>query len=88
MKENLNHLYPKNEERLNVLSHGFGLLLAIVSFPLLINKSLQFDGFWKPISFIIFGLSMIILYAASTFYHAEKDPKKRRKLNILDHAQE
>ena len=86
MKENLNHLYPKNEERLNVLSHGFGLLLAIVSFPLLINKSLQFDGFWKPISFIIFGLSMIILYAASTFYHAEKDPKKRRKLNILDHA--
>lgn len=86
MKENLNHLYPKNEERLNVLSHGFGLLLAIVSFPILINKSLQFDGFWKPISFIIFGLSMIILYAASTFYHAEKDPKKRRKLNILDHA--
>ena len=29
---------------------------------------------------------MMILYAASTFYHAEKNPKRRRKLNIFDHA--
>ncbi|MCL4144138.1 UNVERIFIED_CONTAM: hypothetical protein GTU68_064060 [Idotea baltica] len=29
---------------------------------------------------------MVILYGASTFYHAEKNPKKRRKLNIFDHA--
>ena len=28
----------------------------------------------------------MILYAASTFYHAEKNPKRRRKLNIFDHA--
>jgi hemolysin III len=26
------------------------------------------------------------LYAASTFYHAAKKPKKRRMLNIFDHA--
>jgi hemolysin III len=31
-------------------------------------------------------LSLIILYAASTLYHAAKDPKRRRKLNIFDHA--
>ena len=40
-------------------------------------------GYYK---FIIYGLSLIILYAASTFYHAAKTPKKRRKLNIFDHA--
>ena len=28
----------------------------------------------------------MILYSASTFYHAAKDPKLRRKLNIFDHA--
>ena len=86
MKENLNHLYPKKEETLNILSHGLGFLLSIVALPFLILKSLNFIGFWKTLSFIIYGLSMIILYAASTFYHAAKKPKKRRRLNIFDHA--
>ena len=86
MSENLNHPYSKNEERLNVLSHGLGLALSIVAFPFLILKSLDYAGFWEISSFIIYGLSMMILYAASTFYHAEKNPKRRRKLNIFDHA--
>jgi len=86
MSENLNHLYSKLEEKLNVISHGFGLVLGIIVFPFLVIKSLSFDGFWKPISFIIYGLSLIILYAASTFYHAAKKPKRRRQLNIFDHA--
>lgn len=86
MSENLNHLYSAKEEKLNVLSHGLGLLLSCIAFPFLIHKAFHFEGFWQPLSFIIYGLSMIILYAASTFYHAAKEPKKRRKLNILDHA--
>ncbi len=86
MSENLNHLYPRKEELLNIWSHGLGFVLSIIVFPFLISKALEFNGFWKPISLIIYGLSMIILYGASTFYHAAKEPKKRRKLNILDHA--
>ena len=34
----------------------------------------------------IFGLSLVALYAASTFYHSAKDPKKRARLRINDHA--
>jgi hemolysin III len=86
MSENLNHFYSDKEEKLNVLTHGFGLLLSIIAFPFLILKAFDFNGFWKPVSFIIYAFSLLILYAASTFYHAEKDPKKRRKLNIFDHA--
>ena len=86
MKENLNHHYPKKEEFLNILSHGFGLLLSVIAFPFLLIKAMGFNGFWKPASFLIYGVSMIVLYAASTLYHAAKNPKKRRKLNILDHA--
>ena len=86
MSENLNHQYSTKEENLNVISHGLGLVLSVIALPFLIMKSFDFEGFWKPVSFIIYGLSMIILYAASTFYHAAKDPKKRRKLNIFDHA--
>ncbi|WP_299671557.1 hemolysin III family protein [uncultured Polaribacter sp.] len=86
MSEKLNHVYSNTEEQLNIWSHAFGLLLSIVAFPFLIVKSLNSDGFWKPASFIIYGLSLIVLYAASTFYHAAKEAKRRRKLNILDHA--
>jgi len=82
----LNHKYSDKEEKLNIATHAFGLLLSIIAFPFLILKSTTFDGFWKPASFIIYGLSMIILYSASTFYHKSKKPSLRRRLNIFDHA--
>lgn len=86
MSEKLIYKYSASEEKLNIWSHAFGLLLSIIFFPFLVIKTFHFEGFWKSTSFIIYGLSLIILYAASTFYHAAKEPKKRRKLNILDHA--
>ncbi|WP_435413923.1 PAQR family membrane homeostasis protein TrhA [Polaribacter aestuariivivens] len=86
MSEKLNYIYASSEERLNIISHALGLILSIIAFPFLVLKALDFSGFWKPTSFIIYGFSLIILYAASTFYHAAKEPKKRRKLNILDHT--
>lgn len=86
MSEKLNYNYSPSEEKLNIWSHGLGLLASSIAFPFLIVKAFSYDGFLKPVSFVIYGVSMIILYAASTFYHAAKDPKKRRKLNIFDHA--
>jgi len=86
MSEELNQYYSGKEERLNVMTHAFGLLLSVIGLPFLILKALNFEGFWKPASLVIYGLSLIVLYAASTFYHAAKDPKLRRKFNIFDHA--
>ena len=86
MKKISNPKYSKKEEKLNVLTHAFGLIMSIVGLPFLLLKSLQYNGFWKPFSIVIFGVSLIVLYAASTFYHASKDSKLRRKLNIFDHA--
>ena len=86
MSEELNQYYSDKEERLNVMTHAFGLLLSVIGLPFLILKALNFEGFWKPASLVIYGLSLIVLYAASTFYHAAKDPKLRRKFNIFDHA--
>lgn len=80
------HKYSAKEEKLNVFSHAFGLILSIIAFPFLVLKAIHFNGFWKPASLYIFGISLIILYAASTFYHAARVPKIRRRLNIFDHA--
>lgn len=84
--DNVNYRYSDKEERLNVISHALGLLLSIIAFPYLIFKATLCTGFWQQASFVIYGLSLITLYAASTFYHAAKEPKRRRKLNIFDHA--
>jgi len=86
MKEILNPKYSENEEKLNVITHAFGLVLSCIGLPFLLLKSSNFNGFWKPLSIIVFGISLVVLYAASTFYHASKDVKLRRKLNIFDHA--
>lgn len=81
-----NYTYDPLEEKLNVYTHAFGLLLSIVALFLLINKSISLDTIWYQVSFPVFGVSLIILYAASTFYHNAKNEKTRRKLNIVDHA--
>jgi hemolysin III len=86
MSESLNHHYPREEERLNILTHGFGLLLSLIAFPFLLVKASEYDAIWQKISLLVYGLSLIVLYAASTFYHASSKPKLRRKLNIFDHA--
>jgi hemolysin III len=86
MEEQLVPRYSEREERLNILTHGLGLFLSVVALPFLIIKSMDYNGFWKPVSIIVYGLSMIVLYSASTFYHAAKETKLRRKLNIFDHA--
>ena len=79
----MNHRYSEKEERLNVMTHALGLVLSGIALPFLILKSFDYGGFWKPASLIIYGISMIILYAASTFYHSAKEPKLRRKLNTI-----
>ncbi|WP_233890639.1 PAQR family membrane homeostasis protein TrhA, partial [Tenacibaculum piscium] len=86
MTSKISPIYSAKEEKLNVLTHGFGLLLAIIAFPFLILKSVVYQDFWKVVSFGIYGFSLLILYTASTFYHASKNATIRRRLNIFDHA--
>ena len=78
--------YDSKEEKLNVISHALGLVLSIVALILLVIHASNYGDAKHIISFSIYGASLIVLYAASTFYHASKNPKLRTKLNIFDHA--
>lgn len=78
--------YSPQEERLNVLSHATGFLLSILAFILLLVKTIPQDNTINTISVTIYGLSLIVLYAASTLYHNAKAPKLRKRLKIFDHA--
>ena len=78
--------YPTTEEKINILTHGLGLLLSIAALVLLIIHASTHGTARHIVSFTIFGASMILLYSASTLYHYSQKPDIRRKLNILDHA--
>jgi len=48
--------------------------------------AIQNGDIWHICSFGVFGLSLIILYAASTAYHSATGPILRKRLRIVDHA--
>lgn len=78
--------YPPLEEKINVYSHVLGLGLSIIGFPFLIYAAIQHGDFWSILSFSIYGLSLIVLYAASSYYHKATEVKFRSRLRIVDHA--
>lgn len=85
MKDKVKY-YESKEEKLNVITHGLGLLLSIAALVLLVVYASKYGTVWHITSFAIFGASLIVLYAASTLYHYAKNPSLRFKLNILDHS--
>ena len=86
MEEKDIKFYDPKEEKLNVISHGFGLILSVVALVLLVVYASLYGSSWHIVSFSIYGTSLIVLYSASTLYHYAKTPKLRHRLNIFDHA--
>lgn len=78
--------YSKEEERWNVISHGVGLLLSVVATVALLLKSIPTGSVRTIFCSLVFGLSAICLYGASTAYHREKSEARRLKLKIFDHS--
>ena len=78
--------YSDKEEKYNVISHGIGFVLSVIALILMLVTSLKNGGPRHIISAFVFGLSLLMLYAASTLYHNTKKEKLRARLNIFDHA--
>lgn len=79
------HWYTEKEEKLNIYTHVFGLILFIAGAVLLLFKSQSYP-FTGAAALMIYGLSQILIFASSAFYHYQKDPKKRYVANIVDHS--
>ena len=76
--------YSKKEDRLNVISHGIGFILSIVGLIFLLKKGLQDFDITRFSSFLIYGLSLSIMYIASTLYHNSKTPESRYRFRLFD----
>ena len=78
--------YRQAEEKINVITHAFGFLLSVIAFIFFIKKSIELQNLGYAISTIVYAVSLMVLYAASTGYHSAKRRKLRARLNIFDHA--
>jgi hemolysin III len=76
------------DELLNSITHGIGVLLSIAGLVLLVvfASIRPYGDVWKIVSFSIYGLSLIMMYTASTLYHSFQNQRMKDFLNLFDHA--
>ena len=74
------------EEVANSLTHGFGLVLSVAGFAFLLTLALLNGDGWHIASSVIYGTSLVVLYAASTLYHSAVAPERKLRLQLLDHC--
>lgn len=71
------------EEIVHAITHGLGAALGGVALSILVVLA---QDAWQMASFIIYGVSLILLYLASTFYHSFQGPRIKHFFHIIDHS--
>lgn len=74
-----------NGEKLNSITHLVGAVLALVGFGALLTLSIQQHNSRLIVSFVIFGVTLILLYTMSTLYHSFHISKLKRIFQKFDH---
>ncbi|WP_445731678.1 PAQR family membrane homeostasis protein TrhA [Mariniflexile sp.] len=72
------------QERLNAITHAIGAVFGVLGLTsLIIFNTHKTD--WSLFSVVIYGISIIVLFTASTLYHCVKDEVKKHYFRIIDH---
>ena len=74
------------EEIANSISHGFGFLAAVVATPILIVATARHGSAVNVAGASIFSAAMLLLYCASTLYHAVPGKRAKAIFRKLDHG--
>ena len=75
--------YTFGEELANSLTHGFGLLLSVAG---LCGLMVVAGGMREIASCLVYGITLILVYATSTLYHSARRPDTKQFLRMLDHV--
>jgi hemolysin III len=74
------------EELANALTHGLGAAAALAGGGVLIALAAAHGDAWQLGGAIVFGVSLLLLYIASTLYHAITHPVLKGRLKVFDHC--
>jgi hemolysin III len=76
----------RGEEIANTLSHGAGLIAALFGAPFLVAAMVQQGNVAVVVGVTVYAITMVILYLASTLYHALPVSRAKGTLLVCDHA--
>ena len=74
------------EELANTITHGFGLVLSLAGFIVLVTLAGLRGEPLLIAACLVYGFSLIVLYAASTIYHGTTSPELKHALRLVDHC--
>ena len=74
------------EEIANSVTHGIAALASVAALPILLIVTIGRGDPWQVAGGAIFGGTLVMLYLASTLYHALPHPRAKRVFRILDHS--
>jgi hemolysin III len=77
---------PIREEVANSISHGLGLLLALVALPVLVLTAIEAGNLRFLVGVSVFGGTMVLLYLASTLYHSMTHEAWKQLFRVFDHT--
>ncbi len=80
------HSPSLGEEIANSASHGVGVIAALVGTPFLILTAARHGGVSDVVGASVFAASVLLLYLASTLYHALPRNRAKHVFRILDHS--
>ena len=80
------HVFSKEEEISNSITHGIGVILSIAALVILIVFASLYGNVWHIVSFTLFGATMLLLYTSSTLLHALKPGRAKDFFEIMDHS--
>ncbi|MDH4140620.1 MAG: hemolysin III family protein [Coriobacteriia bacterium] len=78
--------YTVGEEIANSVIHGIGVALSIAGLTLLVVLATLRGDSWQLGAAIVYGISLVFEYTASTLYHSMPWPKVKHVFKIIDHA--
>jgi hemolysin III len=78
--------YTPAEEVAHAATHGLGALLSIGALIWMLEISIAASDHWRLVSSAVYGLSLILLFGASTLYHTFHSSSKKHLLKLLDHC--
>jgi hemolysin III len=78
--------YTVGEEITHAVSHGLGLLIALAAVPTLIAATREPGATAGLAGAIVFAVTLVLVYLASTLYHAIPPGRAKRVFRVIDHA--
>jgi hemolysin III len=79
------HPSLSREEIAHTVTHAAGLAASVIGFVVLMVAATTRGDIRHVVGCGVFGTTLVLLYAASTFYHGSRDPKTKRVFQRMDH---